>query len=377
MKQFLRMGAAALAVATLSVLTACGGDEGTAASPAADGGKPAQGKITFAIASAVIGPKEEVATYAVAKDQGFYEEQNLEVETINTDGSVAAIQAVASGSADITAADAGSILAAIEKGVPVKAVGGLVQNWPWVMAVKPGSGIKNGADLKGKKIGVISLASGSAPYARAYVHEAGLDPEKDVELLPVGVGAQAAGAFNSGEVDALALYTQAYTTIELSGTGFEYLPNPDMFQGIRSITFVVRKDTLDQKKDELTRYLRAGYQGMLFASVNPEAATRIGYKVFPQILAGKSAEERVANDTKVLGAWMKTATPKSGEPETFADWGAISEQEWDKTAAYTIGAGQITKKPVMADVWEPGLLPGANTFDSAAVVAKAKAYAPK
>ncbi|MET8052122.1 MULTISPECIES: ABC transporter substrate-binding protein [unclassified Streptosporangium] len=376
MKKSLRLGVGALTVATLTMLAGCGGGD-TAAPEGADGAQTARGKITFAIASAVIGPKEEVAAYAVAKDQGFFDEQNLDVETINADGSVAAIQAVASGSADITAADAGSILAAVEKGVPVKAIGGLVQNWPWVMAVKPGSGIKSGADLKGKKIGVISLASGSSPYARGYVREAGLDPEKDVELLPVGVGAQAASAISSGQVDALALYTQAYATIENSGVTYEYLPNPDMFQGIRSITFAVRKDAFDEKKDVLTRFLRAGYQGMLFSAVNNEAAARIGYTVFPQILAGKSAEDRIADDTKVMAAWLKTATPTTGEPETFADWGAISDQEWTKTAAYTKGAGQITKDPVIADVWDASLLPAANEFDSAAVVSKAKAYSPK
>ena len=59
----------------------------------------------------MIGPKEEVAVYAVAKELGYFDEEKLTVETINTDGSVAALQAVASGSGDLTAADTGSILA--------------------------------------------------------------------------------------------------------------------------------------------------------------------------------------------------------------------------------------------------------------------------
>ena len=73
---------------------------------------------------------------------------------------------------------------------------------------------------------MISLASGSAPYARAYVKAAGLDPAKDVELLPVGVGAQAAAALNGGKVDVLALYTQAYAVIENSGTTLEVPRQP-------------------------------------------------------------------------------------------------------------------------------------------------------
>ncbi|GAA1165978.1 hypothetical protein GCM10009654_23610 [Streptomyces hebeiensis] len=119
-------------------------------------------------------PKEEVATYAVGKAEGYLAEEKLNVDVINTDGSVAAVQAVASNSADIAPADAGAILAAREKGVPVRAIGGLVRNWPWRVAVQPGSEVRSPADLKGKKIGVISLASGSAIYARAYASDAGL-----------------------------------------------------------------------------------------------------------------------------------------------------------------------------------------------------------
>ncbi|RAY16191.1 ABC transporter substrate-binding protein [Actinomadura craniellae] len=362
----LRVGALTLALTTAFALSACGSDDSE--------GPGGTTKLTLAVSSAVNAPKEEVATYAVAKDQGFLAEEKLEVSTINADGSVAAIQAVASGSADIVGADAGSILAARQKGLKIKAIGGLVQNWPWKIAVKQGSAIRTGADLRGKKIGVISLASGSAPYARAFVRNAGLDPEKDVDLVPVGVGAQAAAAINGGKVDALALYDQAYQVITNSGTAFDYLANPDMFQGIRSITFAVRENSLAKDRDAITRYLRAAYKGMLFSAVNPEAAMSIGYKVFPAILAGKDAKAQLPGDTKVINAWIKTAVPPTGKPETYANWGAISDAEWDKTQTYTQGAGQITEKVNLPDVWEPALLAGANQFDAAAVVAKAKAY---
>ncbi|MEV5820271.1 ABC transporter substrate-binding protein [Micromonospora haikouensis] len=361
----------AVLVAALA-LAGCGGSGDDAA---AEEGAPA--KLTFAIASAVIGPKEEVAVYAVAKELGYFAEEKLTVETINTDGSVAALQAVASGSADLTAADSGSILGAVEKNVPVKAIGGLVQNWPWVMAVKPDSTLTGGAELKGKKIGVISLASGSAPYARAFVAAAGLDPAKDVELLPVGVGAPAAAALNDGKVDMLALYTQAYAVIENSGITLKYLDNPDAFDGIRSLSFAVGARKLDDNKDVYTRFLRAAYKAMLFSAKNPEAAMRIGYQVFPQILAGKQAADQLPADTRSLTAWLKTATPASGTPDQFGDWGAISDQEWTKTQAYTKEAGQITGDVQLGDVWEPGLLAGANDFDKAAVLDKAANYPAK
>ena len=369
MKSISRPSLAALAVSAAAALalTACGGSSG---------GASGDNELTVAFAGAVNAPKEDVATYAVAKDQGFLDAEKLKVKTINADGSSAAIQAVASRSADITAADVGSILAAKEKGVPIKAIGGLVQNWPWRIAVKPDSPIKSGTDLKGKKIGVISLASGSAPYAKAFAKDAGLDGDKDVDLLPVGIGTPAASALSSGKVDALALYTAPYASIENSGTKLRYLPNSPAFQGIRSLTFAAREDTIKKKKDELTRYLRAAYQGVLFSAVQPEGAMKIGFKTFPAMLSGQSAEQRLTGDTKVLTSFVESATPAAGEPDSFSDWGAISDAEWSKTMAYTKDAGQITKDVKVTDVFDPSLLAAANKFDAAQVIAKAKAYAP-
>jgi NitT/TauT family transport system substrate-binding protein len=366
----LSMAAFTVSTAVALTLTACGGGSSS-------GGGESDNEITVAFAGAVNAPKEDVATYAVAKDQGFLDQEKLKVKTINADGSAAALQAVTSRSADITAADAPSILAAKQKGVPIKAVGGLVQNWPWRIAVKPDSPIKSGADLKGKKIGVISLASGSAPYARAFARQAGLDGDKDVQLLPVGTGTPAASAFNSGKVDALALYTPLYAAIENSGTKFRYLPNAGAFQGIRSLTFAVREDTIKKKKDALTRYLRAAYEGVLFSEINPEGAMQIGFKTFPAMLSGQSADKRLAGDTKVLQKWLDSATPATGDPEKFTNWGAISDAEWKKTMEFTKGAGQITKDVPLNDVWDPSMLADANQFDPASVIAKAKAYSPK
>ena len=74
------------AIATAVVLTGCGGGDDSG------GGEPGgAAELTIAIASAVIGPKEEVAAYAVAQELGYFEDENLTVNTINADGSVAAL----------------------------------------------------------------------------------------------------------------------------------------------------------------------------------------------------------------------------------------------------------------------------------------------
>jgi NitT/TauT family transport system substrate-binding protein len=378
MRKSLRLTAATLAGALL--LAGCGSDDeaGSASDNASggDSGSSSPAELTFVIASAVTSPKEEVAVVAVGQQMGYFEEENLTVDTVNADGSVAAVQAVAGGNGDITPADAGSILAGIQSNVPVKAVGGLVQNWPWQIATLPGSDITSGEDLDGKKVGVISLASGSAPYARAFIRDAGLEPDDDVELLPVGVGAQAAAALTGGDVDALALYGQAYTVIENSGTELEYLDNPDMFDGIRSLTFAASNNAIEEDPEVYERFLRAAYKSMLFAAANPEAAMRMGYETFPSILAGAPVESRLATDVASLTAWLESATPAEGEPADWSDWGAISDEEWEKTQAYTVDAGQIREEIELDRVWDDSLLEAANDFDADAVLQQAADWTP-
>lgn len=330
--------------------------------------------ITIAISTAAPAPKEEVATYSVAKHLGYYKQEGIHVKTIYADGSTAAVQAVASGSADITPADAGSTLAAVGKGVPVKAVGGLVQQWPWRVAVPPNSPIHNGADLKGTKIGVISLASGSAPYARAFIDAAGLKPGRDVKLVPVGVGSQAKGALDSGKVDALALYTQAYQVIENSGMKFRYLENPERFDGIRSLTWATTDDNLEQRKPELSDFLRASYKALLFSAANPRAAMRMGYEEIPQLSQGKGKKDKLADDVRSLKAWLATATPDKKGPQSWGKWGNVSKTSWQKTQDFAVYAGQLKKPLPLSKVWTDSLLKSANNFDRDKVLTAAKKH---
>ena len=130
--------------------------------------------LTLALARSAITPGEETFTYAVPKQMGWFKREGINVSLLKTNGSTAALQAVASGSADIAYASSVNIAAAIDKGVPVKAFAGITVQWPYFIGVPPGSPIRKIADLKGKRIGVISLASASYADLKANLKIAGL-----------------------------------------------------------------------------------------------------------------------------------------------------------------------------------------------------------
>jgi len=169
--------------------------------------------LTLALARSAITPGEELFTYAVPKQLGWFKREGLNVSLIKANGSTAALQAVASGSADIAYASSLNIAAAVDKGVPVKAFAGLTVQWPYFIGVPPGSSIKRVGDLKGKRVGVISLASASYNDLKANLKIAGLS-EADVTVVPVGAGARAAAALKNDQVDAIDSYSDSFTVMK-------------------------------------------------------------------------------------------------------------------------------------------------------------------
>jgi len=325
--------------------------------------------VHLVLAAAAVGPKEEVATYAVAEQYGFLDEENIEVEITLADGSTAAFQALASGSGDVTAGSALSIAPAVLQGVPVKAFAGLVQNFPYQIAVPLDSDIETAADLDGARIGIISLASASSPYARSVVELAGLDPDADVEYVPVGLGPTAAVALENGEVDALALYGGAYAALEANGLEVRYLDNDPFFQQLFSITWTAPSDELADNPDLYARFARAMFKGLLFSAANPEAAMRAGYEVFPELLpASGNPDDSIEADTATLEAWIASAVPTEGEPADWGDWGDISEDRWNALLDFMIDGGTLAERVPVEDMWDGSLIPAINDFDRAEVL---------
>lgn len=71
---------------------------------------------------------------------------------------------------------------------------------PIQLMVAKGSGIKTVADMKGKRISIGAVASGTEVSARQLLKAAGLDPDKDIQAENLGVG-DTAKAFSDKRID--------------------------------------------------------------------------------------------------------------------------------------------------------------------------------
>lgn len=344
-----------------ALLAACLGLLPWAAAQAQD---KAPTKLTLALARSAITPGEETFTYAVPKQMGWFKREGLSVELLKANGSTAALQAVASGSADLAYASSLNIAAAVDKGVPVKAFAGITVQWPYFIGVPPGSAIKKIADLKGKRVGVISLASASYADLKANLKIAGLT-EADVTVVPVGAGARAAAALKADQVDAIDSYSDSFTVMKQNGVDLTLLARPAPMSKLFSVTMVTSQAMLKSNPDALARFARAAYMGIIYTRLNPEAALKLSFQEFPE-LAGSAnpAGAEARNTLEAMKIALDDSIPSGGSlPASWGNWLDIDTSRWEALLAFAHDTGQTDKRLSPAQVWDGSLMKAIFNFD--------------
>lgn len=335
------------------------------------GAQAADSNFTLALARNTITAGEETFTYAVPKQLGYFDQEKLKPTILQTDGSTAALQAVASGSADVGYASSASIAAAIDKGVALKAFAGITVQWPYFIGVPKTSTIKSLTDLKGKRVGVISLASASYADLRANLELAGLK-ETDVTIVPVGAGARAAAALKADQIDAIDSYSDSFTVMSQNGVELDLLKRPDEMAKLFSVTMVTSDKTLKDKPAELAAFARAAYKGIIYTKLYPESALKLSFAEFPQ-LAG--ASDPNGQEAKNTGAAMKIALGDSipagkDDPASWGQWLNLPADRWDAVLNFAFETGQTDKKLTVAQAWDGSLMPKIYDFDEKSIVEK-------
>jgi len=96
----------------------------------------------------------QFAGYYVAADQGFYEEENLDVEIKPGGPDIAPAQVLAGGGADVIIDWMPSALATREKGVPVVNIAQPFKSSGMMLTCRKDTGIKSSDDFRDKTLGV-------------------------------------------------------------------------------------------------------------------------------------------------------------------------------------------------------------------------------
>src|SRR6516225_7935837 len=185
---------------------------------------------------------------SIPTELGFFKEEGLEVEASPSPGAVAGIQLVVGEKATAALSNPGGPLIAIQKGSPIKFYYAAQRGDIFGIGLLEGSGINSLSDLKGKSIGVMSFASGGTIYARGLLAEAGLS-ENDYSLVEIGLGARAASAIQSNQVQALSLFEEAYAQLEQGGIRISKIVRDPRAAEYISGCLVVRNEDLARRPD--------------------------------------------------------------------------------------------------------------------------------
>jgi NitT/TauT family transport system substrate-binding protein len=214
------------------------------------------------------GPSITFLPAEIARQRGFFREQNFDVKLLLTRSEVDRA-ALATGNIDYTLR-AGSTFVSAARGLPVKIVLLGTMRPFWGLVVRPE--VKSVAELKGKSMAVPGLLGSQQISAKFILRQHGLDPERDVIYRIVDTGTRIA-AMLSGTVDSSMMdYGEAYRAKK---AGFKMLINAAEVHGLIAGGLGVNTKKLKDQPDQVRRVLKAMVQALQYVQENPEGTQQV------------------------------------------------------------------------------------------------------
>ena len=314
------------------------------------------------------------APFAIAQKLGWFEKAGIRVELVPLPGSTDCVKLVATRDVQVSLPSVEPLAIIRPQGVKAKFFYTAYQGNIYGIAVPADSAVKSMADLKGKRIGVTSMASAGVIVARALARQAGLDPDKDITIVVAGESAQTAALLRSKQVDALSQFDTQYALAINAGAKLRFLDHPEI-RKFPSNGFVALEDYLKSNRSDVVALAHGYAMGTVFAIANPEAAIRILWEVYPQTRAtGKDEATALKNDLLTLEARAKNWRY---EPVDGKRWGDNVEANYRAYLDWLVAQGVIKTKVDVKDLITNELLDDVNKFSADAVRAEARAYKAK
>jgi ABC-type nitrate/sulfonate/bicarbonate transport system substrate-binding protein len=164
------------------------------------------------------------------------------------------IQALAGGSLDIAGSSADAPVAAVEKGLDLVIIGGIINGLTQsIMASKK---FKTYSDLRGATFGAISLTSGVTFALRQVLKVKGLEYPRDYKLLVIGGSPQTYAALTAGQIDAAALSLPLNYAAEEQGFN-EIGRFVDVIPNYQLAALSVKRSWADKNKPVLVRFMKS------------------------------------------------------------------------------------------------------------------------
>jgi NitT/TauT family transport system substrate-binding protein len=195
------------------------------------------------------------AKYFIAYEQGFFKDEKLDVELVEFQNSADGINAVISGKLDTGSFSTPAPLLFYSRGSDIRIVGGIMgQDGSVIIRPDRAGEIRSIADLRGKKVATVRLASSDA-VLRAALKDAKIDWRTDLEIFELKNPPAVIEAVKSGQVDAGAVWGPFDLRAEQQGLKV-IVRSGDIYPGHPCCRLIVSSKQLE-KPEVVERFLRA------------------------------------------------------------------------------------------------------------------------
>jgi NitT/TauT family transport system substrate-binding protein len=193
----------------------------------------------------------------MAEAAGLYKANGIEVEIINMNGGSRGAAELAAGRIDAMHVGLSSVIRLNKTGGDLRVIAALANVIRFAFIAAPS--VRTAADLKGGVVGVSSFGSESDATVTLALQRLGLT-RNDVTLKEYGGGPKRLAAVKSGEIKATAVNEPITSMAREQGVQVlvDLVPEriPWLFTAI-----VVKRAAIEDKRDDLVRFLRATAEG--------------------------------------------------------------------------------------------------------------------
>lgn len=220
-------------------------------------------------------PITEVINLLAEPDKGFFKEEGLEFRYLPGAGGGDALRNLLSGQADIAFTDPGSFFAAVDKGAALRAVYDIYPQNVFNVVTRTDRGIAHPSDLKGKRIGVYSLSSGTLQNLQILLQQVGLSRD-DVEIIVTGL--LNFTPLLQGQVDATAATDTGLALARRRGLADVTVFQVADYLNYSSDLLVVQETFLREHAGKLERFLRAFRRSVEWMLHEPQEAASLAVR---------------------------------------------------------------------------------------------------
>lgn len=218
----------------------------------------------------------------VAEQKGLFEAEGIKIKKLDFKGGGPAVQALASGSLDLCICAADHALKLESRGLGGRVLIALADHHSYaLMALANNAKVTDLASLKNKKVGITSSGSLTDNTLRYAIKEAGLDPNKDFELIGIGGGGPMRAALQAGTISA-GMFTTPAIELNQSEKGkykfvddFRKMPYPAQ-------DLVVTRTWLDKNPDTARAVARAVLKALKLIQSDKSILRAAVVQMFPK-----------------------------------------------------------------------------------------------